>query len=57
MGDLLESFSESVRVGRKHAGNTRVGVWGWSAILKAFFEITNGIRADLFKYDVVRGRT
>jgi len=57
MGDLLESFSESVRVGRKHAGNTRVGVWGWSAILKAVFEITNGIRADLFKYDVVRGRT
>ncbi|AES60857.1 hypothetical protein MTR_1g071670 [Medicago truncatula] len=57
MGDLLGSFSVSMRVRTKHAEKTRVDLWGQSAIQKAFWDVTNGIRADLFKYDVVRGRT
>jgi hypothetical protein len=35
MGDLPGSFPVSVRVMTKHAGKTRVDLWGQSAILKA----------------------
>ena len=45
MGDLLISFSESVRVSPKYAEKTRVGLWGKSVILKVAWGITNGIRA------------
>jgi hypothetical protein len=57
MGDILESFLESVRVRTKHAEKTRVGLWGQSTILKVVWNITSGIRADLSQYDVVLGRT
>ncbi|PNX65694.1 transcriptional regulator ATRX, partial [Trifolium pratense] len=57
MGVLLGSFPESVRVRTKHVEKTRVGLWGQSVILKAVLDVTNGIRADLSQYDVVRGRT
>ena len=57
MGDLPGSFPVSVRVRTKHAEKTRVGLWGQSAILKAVWDVTNGIRADLSQYGVVRGRT
>ncbi|KEH44213.1 hypothetical protein MTR_1g110770 [Medicago truncatula] len=46
MGDLPGSFPVSVRVRTKHAEKTRVGLWGQSAILKAVWDVTNGIRAD-----------
>jgi len=35
MGDLLGSFSISVRVRTKHTEKTRVDLWGQSAILKS----------------------
>ncbi|MCI63562.1 transcriptional regulator ATRX, partial [Trifolium medium] len=57
MGDHLGSFPESVQVRTKLAEKTRVDLWGQSVILKAVWDVTNGIRADLFQYDVVRGRT
>jgi uncharacterized protein involved in copper resistance len=58
MGDLPESFWVSVRVKTKHAEKTRVDLlWGQSTILKAFWDVTNGIRADLSQYGVVRGQT
>ena len=57
MGDLLGSLLESVQVRTKLAEKTRVGLWGQSVILKAVWGVTNGIIADLSKYDVVRGRT
>jgi len=57
MGDLPGSFPVSVRVMTKHAEKTRVGLWGQSTILKAIWDVTNGIRADLSQYDVVQGRT
>ena len=57
MGDLLGSFPESLQVRTKLAEKTRVGLWGQSVILKAVWGVTNGIRADLSQYDVVRGRT
>jgi len=57
MGDLPRSFPVSVRVRTKHAEKTRVGLWGQSTILKAVWDVTNGIIADLSQYDVVRGRT
>ena len=57
MGDLLGSFPESVQVRTKLAEKTRVGLWGQSVILKSVWGVTNGIRADLSQYDVVRGRT
>jgi len=47
MGDLLGSFPVSVRVRTKHSEKTRVGLWGQSAILKAVWDVINGIRADL----------
>jgi len=40
MGDLPESFSVSVRVRTKHTENTRVGLWGQSAMLKAVWDVT-----------------
>jgi hypothetical protein len=46
-----------VQVRTKLAEKTRVGLWGQSVILKAVWGVTNGIRADLSQYDVVRGRT
>jgi hypothetical protein len=55
MGGLLGSFPVSVRVRTKYAEKTRVGLWGQSAILKVVWDVTNGIRADLFQYGVVRG--
>ena len=57
MGDLLGSFPESLQVRTKLAEKTRVGLWSQSVILKAVWGVTNGIRADLSQYDVVRGRT
>jgi hypothetical protein len=39
MGDLLRSFSESVRVTTKHVEKTLVGLWGQSAILKAVWDV------------------
>jgi len=57
MGDLPGSFPVSVRVRTKHAEKTRVGLRGQSTILKAVWDVTNGIRADFSQYDVVRGRT
>jgi hypothetical protein len=57
MGDLPGSFAVSVRVRTKHAEKTRIGFWGQSAILKAVWGVTNGIRVDLSQYDVVRGRS
>ncbi|AES81372.2 hypothetical protein MTR_7g092030 [Medicago truncatula] len=47
MGDLPGSFPVSVRVRTKHAEKTRVGLWGQSTMLKAVWDVTNGIRADL----------
>ena len=35
----------------KYTGKTRVGLWGQSLI----WGVTNGIRADLSLYSVVRG--
>ncbi|KEH24244.1 hypothetical protein MTR_7g106310 [Medicago truncatula] len=55
--DLPRSFPVSVRVRTKHAEKTRVGLWGQSAILKADWDATNGIRAWFSQYGVVRGRT
>ncbi|RHN41872.1 hypothetical protein MtrunA17_Chr8g0370661 [Medicago truncatula] len=57
MGDLPGSFPVSVRVRTKRVEKTRVGLWGQSTMLKVVWDVTNGIRADLFQYDVVRGRT
>jgi hypothetical protein len=57
MGVLPGSFPVNVRVRTKHAEKTSVGLWGQSAILKAVWEVTNGIRTDLSQYGVVRGRT
>ena len=45
MGDLLGSFSESVRVRPKHVEKTRVGLWGQSMIMKPVRGVTDGIRA------------
>jgi len=53
MGDLPGSFPVSVRVRTKHAEKTRVGLRGQSTILKAVWDVTNGIRADFSQYDVV----
>jgi hypothetical protein len=39
MGDLLGSFSESVRVRTKHAEKIRVGLWGQSTFLKVVWDI------------------
>jgi len=57
MGDAPRSFPINVRVRTKHAEKTRVDLWGQSTILKAVWDVTNGIRADLSQYGVVRGRT
>jgi len=57
MGDLPGSFSVSVQVRTKHAEKTCVGLYGQSAILRADWDVTNGIRANLSQYGVVRGRT
>ena len=54
MGDLPGSFPVSVRVRTKHAEKTRVGLYGQSTMLKVVWDVTNGIRAYLFKYNVVR---
>jgi len=40
MGNLLESFSVSVRVRTKHAEKNRVGLWDQPAILKAVWDVT-----------------
>jgi len=57
MGELLESFSESVRVMTKQNENICDCLWAQSTILKAVWDVTNGIRAGLSQYDVVRERT
>ena len=57
MGDLPGSFPVSVQVRTKRTEKTRVDLWGQSTILKAVWDVTNGIRADLSQYGVVRGRT
>jgi hypothetical protein len=57
MGDLFGSFLVSVRVRTKHAEKTCVGLQGQSAMLKVIWDVTNGIRAYLSQYGVVRGRT
>ena len=41
MGDLLGSFSESMRVKTKHVGKTCVGLWRQSSIWKAAVTATN----------------
>jgi len=42
MGDLPGSFPISVRVRIKHAGKTRVDLWGQSTIPKAVWGVTLG---------------
>lgn len=57
MGDPLGSFSKNMLVRKKHAEQTRVSLWGHPIILKIVWGITNGIRANLSQYDVVRRQT
>jgi len=44
MGELLGSFLVSVLVRTKHIEKTCVDLWGQSAILKAVWGVTNGIK-------------
>ena len=55
MGDLLGSFSESIRVRPKNAEKTRVGLWGHSIILKVARGVKMVSEPYLSQYDVVQG--